>query len=240
MSSITLAELRAMVRELGDFEAATAFVDNDELDDRINDHLGLLYDKLCLVRGDQYFAESKDFATVAGQALYRFVEDMSIADFYRLVRVTANNGDRHVDVPTWEFADYAALKSAELHSVNALDSLRYRLMPEGIHVLPAPTDASVTFTMHYIPRRPTLRATSDEVPHGMHPHIRWAALGAAIDLVNKEEGDPSALVMVKNEVDALITQLAPSRDEGRPFRIANVSRDDMVSGTIPGVNDWYY
>lgn len=233
-----------MVREFADMEvdtaadAATHFVDNGELDRRINENCAQLYDLLCLTRGDQYYSGDATATTVTSQALYAWVADFSVTDFYRLIRVTVDDGTRYVDVRPWDYSDYARLKNAESAGVNSLESYRYRLKPTGLELLPQPTGTSHTITCHYVPNFVAMKVDSDTFD-GINGWERWAALGAAIDLVNKEEGDPSGLLAQRTQQEALIAKLAASRDEAHPMQIHDNAGDGVHQLNTLGFNDWY-
>ncbi len=218
----TLAQMRTNVRELADMEN-TGFVEDAEVDRRLNEALRQLYDKLIKARGEHYYSASASISTVAAQSLYTFASDFSAIDCYRLLRVLASDGSQVVDLPSFEWADLAELQSYGSSGGNSYHLWRYKLKPTGIELQPTP-QAARTLTLHYIPAMTELTNDSDTFD-GVNGWERWACLTAAIDLLIKEESDPSGLMAQRAMLEADIINLASSRDQARPERIQDTAQD---------------
>ena len=225
----TLSESRSTIRQLADMEtasASTAFVTDDEIDDRFNEHLRILRDTLLIAQGDSYFAKSTTTATVANQAAYSFEEDFGVDNLYRLLWVQVDNGTLYVDMPTWEYSELSELRTVEANGSPSLYDYRYRLLDTGIEVRPYPTVTTHTITIHYVPLFTPLKSDGDQVGVVMHPWVRYAELGAAIDLMAKEEADPTILVAQRSDIAVRINKLAGTRDMGRPAKVQDTRKDN--------------
>ena len=219
----TLTQMLAITRELADQENST-FVDDTELTARINEACSQLYDMLVQARGSEYYATSVTSATVASQALYTFVTSFSSTDVYRIVSVMIDDGSYYVSVPRFEYSELPALRTLESSLSASLWLYRYRAVPTGIELRPQPTTTGHTLTLHYIPTYTLLSSGSDTFD-GINGWEKWACLQAAIDCLNKEESDPSALMAQRGHIEQQIKQLAPGRDINRPQKVSDTRQD---------------
>ncbi len=230
----TLAEMRTSTRELSDMEGS-GFVEDAEVDRRLNEALRQLYDKLIKARGEHFYSTSASISTVVGQSLYTFASDFSNIDCYMLLRLLVSDGSQTVDVPSFEWSDLAALQSYGSSGGNSFHLWRYKLKPTGLELQPTP-QAARTLTLHYIPAMTELANDSDTFD-GVNGWERWACLTAAIDLLIKEESDPSGLMAQRAMIESDIINLASSRDQGRPESIQDTQRDHAWLYPLHR-NDW--
>ena len=230
MATITLSELRTLCRELADMEAATAsnhFVDDAELNRRINEACAELRDLLIELRAQQWFIAEHTIDLVVDQVTYTLP-----SDFYLLELVLASDGalataDEIVTVDPYEMTEEAGLRMWSVSSgASTVSHYRYRLIGDHIHILPVPQDATHDITLRYVPAYQEMASDLDTFtcPQGWW---KWAALKVAIDLLNKEESDTSGLAAQLGSLTQKIRALAPSRDHGRPPRIQDTRRDDV-------------
>ncbi len=222
----TLAQLRAMVRELADQEtsaASTAFVDTTELDARINEALKQLYNLLIAARGQEYYVTSTTWAAVADQ------EDYALpADFMRLLTVyVKDGGSRYETIPTWEMTERPDLLWRGAVGTTNIGEYRYRLQGANISFLPAPSTTSHTFYALYVPAMTELALDTDTFD-GVAGWEKWAALTAAIDLASKEEAVEHVQMLMAQRalIQSQIEQLGGERDAGRAPRIQDTRRDN--------------
>lgn len=215
-----------MVRELADQEtsaASTAFVDNTELDARINEALKQLYNLLIAARGQEYYVASVNWTAVAGQESYTLP-----ADFMRLLTVYARDGgSRYEAVPTWEMAERPDLLWRGSVGTTNIGEYRYRLQGGNISFLPTPSSTSHTFYALYVPAMTELVADTD-VFDGVAGWEKWAALTAAIDIASKEEAVEHVQMLMAQRalIQSQIDQLGGERDAARPPRIQDTRRDN--------------
>ncbi len=235
-STKTLAQMRAMVREHADQETTaptTAFVDDTELDARINEALKQLYNLFIQTRGQEYFHEDYTFTSEAGVNHYQLP-----CRFFRLMGVTVSDGTRHFQVPTWEYQELSELRSRESYGGStSIYEYRYRLQHDKLVIYPKPTGTEHTFTLDYVPEFDELVADGDTFD-GVNGWERWATLTAAIDIATKEENFElaQALMAIRAVIDAQIKDLAGERDQARAPRIQDTRKD----GGGHGWDAWFY
>lgn len=225
-ASRTLAQMRATVRQLADLENQTDWADDDELDERLNEWLQALYDKLISARGHEYYAKSTAVTLVGGTASYSLP-----SDFYELSAVIATDGSRYQDVHPWQSQELAGLLDFEqtVGSVTIYD-YHYRIQAAQLEIRPKPTATGHTLELRYIPSMTRLDADLDTFD-GVNGWERYACLGAAVDFMNKEESDSSSLQMELRRIEARIDKLAGSRDAGHPERIQDTRGDWSVGSS---------
>lgn len=220
---VSLLELRRRAREYADQETSDpsgAFVDDAELTRSINDGLAELYDLMVEVRGDLFFATTVDLTTVAGQTSYDLPDD-----FYSLTKVIASRSgsDQWCSVPLWGLDDYPYLLSMKAGSGNVL---RYRLQGTRLVLLPVPVSGETVRVM-YVPTFTPLVSDLDSVD-GVNGWADYAALSAAIDMMQKEESDPSVLLMKRNNIEARIRKMVTMRDDAEPEQVPDGRRDGIT------------
>lgn len=233
----TLAQLRAMARELADQETsaqATAFVDDAELNSRINEGCKRLYNLLIRTRGQPYYSKTTTVSTVDGTATYALP-----ADFYLLTNVVADDGSTFHQLPVWSPADRASLRRWEQSGGGtSVYHLRYRLMAGNLELRPAPKRV-YTVELTYVPTFTELTLDGDTFD-GINGWEKLAALYAAIDLANKEEADPAPLELERQRLELEVLQLAGSRDAGLPEEVQDVRRDWAGTWERWRRNNWHY
>tara|TARA_B100001778_G_scaffold330227_1_gene332366 strand:+ start:2180 stop:2911 length:732 start_codon:yes stop_codon:yes gene_type:complete len=236
----TLDDMRTRVRELANMEtqAASGFVTDDELRRRLNEALKHLYDMLIEARGQEYYLKQHTFALVSGQNDYNLP-----ADFYEGASVTATNNGYHYQLRTWEMQELAAMQSLSVQTSGSIYSLRYRFkgpdIPAGLNnnritIYPTPSQG-FTVNVWYIPAMTELVLGTDTF-NGVNGWEQWAVLTAAIDILNKEESDTSALMIERNMVETRIRKLAGNQDAGHASRITDV-RGDWLAWPL-WTNNW--
>lgn len=212
--------MRTIARQLSDTENQTDWVDDPELDERLNEWLQALYDKLIISRGHEYYSKTTTITLVKGTASY----DLP-SDFYQLSAAIASDGTSYVDVTPWQTQELARLMQLESGGGSgSLGRYRYRLLAGKVEVRPKPTVATHTLELRYVPAMTRLTMGPDTFD-GVNGWERYACLGAAIDLMNKEESDASALQLELARVGDRIEKLAANRDAGHPERIQDVRGD---------------
>lgn len=216
----TLAEMRTTARQLADATNQTDWVDDAELDERLNEWLQALYDKLITARGHEFYAATKAITLVSGTASY----DLP-ANFYHLSACIANDGSVYCDMYPWQPQELAQLLSAEGGGgATSLGNYRYRLQNAQIEIRPKPSVSGHSLELRYVPSMTRLKNANDTFD-GVNGWERYACLGVAIDLLNKEESDSGPLQLELTRIEARISALAGNRDAGHPHRIQDVRGD---------------
>lgn len=225
-STKTLANLRSRTRDLADMVTSTPadhFVQDAELDRAINASLKALYNKLIIARGDDYYVVIDSQATVAGQENYPLP-----SDFYQLVGIHASSdatGSDITDLPRFEHHERAELVRFQAGGGGSHPThWRYRLKPSDVELRPAPTFAGGVLQLHYIPAFVEL-VNSGDTFDGVNGWEEWACYTAAIDLLNREESDPSQLMAARALIDAQIDALAGQRDAANAPRVVDTRGD---------------
>jgi hypothetical protein len=225
---VALSTLRTQARQRADAEsssASTSFVPDSELNSYINNSLAELYDLIIEANGDEYYATAgTPFVTSSGVAAYSLP-----ADFYRMAGVDAAVGGGTVSLFPFPFAERNRYQDLTSPGWFRGARLYYRLKKEQIVFAPIP-DGGYTITLQYIPNPPILVANGDV----FNFHGGWeeyVIIDAAIKMLTKEESDVSVLLLEKQSLIGRIRAAAPSRDDGLPDVVGDVTRD---------YDDWLY
>ena len=225
MASVTLAEMRAMVRQFANQETAdptSSFVKTTtEMDGRINEHLQQLRDLLIEVQGHEWAKKTKTYTLVANRAEYGLP-----SDFDETMGVRLERGGNQVLLDPWDYHELADLESTIASDVW---SYRYRVIGGDLVVKPTPTVAD-TLHLDYLPGYSSLTAAGDkafDMPHGAW---RWAALGAAIDLSTKDRDDKHVGLLMARQaaMEGKLRKKASRRDRRAP-------RIRITSGGLPSL-----
>lgn len=236
-ANVTLGEMKTRTRELADMQTSSqsqAFVTDAELVRHLNRGIKQLYQKLIIARGDEYYAKSTTFPTVANQANYALP-----ADFMQLLMLAVTDGNVVVPVPKWTMKQWADLRYLENVTSNDLTLYRYRLVGPNVEVRPTPVTAGYTFTMYYLPAATTLALDSDTFD-GVNGWEDYACYNAAIDMLNKEESFEQAqsLLVQKQQLEDQINALAGARDASLPETVGDNMRDWWQPNNLYLRNDW--
>ena len=223
-ATVALSELRQRARELADMETsaqASAFVDDTELNRRINSALKRLYNKLVILRGDEYYGKSTTIDTIDGQATYPLP-----SDFFQLLHMSVSDGTREYALAKWNFKDWSALKWTENTQTSDASFYRYKLMGTSFEIRPKPATAAHTFTIYYLPAFVPLVKDGD-VFDGVNGWEDWACYTAAIAMLIKEESFEQANALERDRamIDDQINALAGNRDAGLPEVVGDNIRD---------------
>lgn len=224
-ANISLLDMRLRARELADMQTsnqAAAFVTDAELTNGVNRHLKQLYNLLIIARGDEYYAATTTFAIGGSNANLPLL----VPSFMALLALSATDGRRVVWVPKFNLKQWAALVYQQNTSKAELDDYRYRLMGSNLEIRPAVTNATHSFTLHYVPAFVPL-ALDGDVFDGVNGWEDWAIYGAAIDMLNKEESleQANGLMAQRAQLEQQISKLAGARDAGMPEVVGDTMRD---------------
>ena len=221
MESVTLAQLKTMVREAADM-VNSQFISDSELQRYIDMSYAELYDLLVSTYEDYYTKDPVVFQVTSGNT-YSLP-----ADFYKLVALDIGNGGSSSSWSTLRpFMIAERNKRSSLNRINFIGMLNiaYKLM--GQKIVFFPEDQAVgTYRMWYIPKRTPLLVDAD-VMDGVNGFHQYVVVDAAIKCLRKEESDTSHLDIEKEALIKRIEAMAPNRDAANTFRI-----QDIYAGTM--------
>jgi hypothetical protein len=190
------------------------FISVPRLVDYINAELSELYD-LLVGSYEDYFYDTIDVNLVNGTESYTLP-----ADLYKVRKVFFKEGtDRYV-------MRRMALDEIGLYpsdSRPARTHYKYRVMGQNLIVFPLP--GTGTLELWYIPNYTPLVNDGDTLALSV-PVQGWddfIVSGAAARCLVKEESDPSALLMAKEQARVRIIKAAADRDAGEPEAVIDVS-----------------
>lgn len=220
--------MRTRALQLADMEYSD-YIDTAELKDIVNEQCQALWDLLLASRGHEYYAEEKSFTTTASKSLYPLP-----GDFYQSTIFTIDDGNYVRNLETFEEQEIAQLKAYELATAQNFYNIKYRIRGSNVELRPTPQTTGWVVTVRYVPVMPRLVKNSDSFD-GINGWEKWAELGAAVEMLVKEESDPGPMKSEQARVEARIRALAPTRDAGRPARIVD-TRGDWAG--IELLDDW--
>lgn len=190
---VTRAILRARTRQRADVEN-DPHVSDPEVNDLVQEAVPRVWDILVGAAPPDYYSKEAAVTGVAGQIVYP-LSDIA-ADFYKLRRVWIDGGNgkrREVTI--------------------ARDDVRDMMQP------PAGGEAVI---VRYIPCAP-LFDDDDSTFDGINGWEELIVLEAAIDIVVKQERDPSALMAKRARDEERIRSMA-TRDVGSPQTIRRTAK----------------
>lgn len=227
----TLTGLITRVRQRANMENSQ-FVTDTEITNHLNSNsLPFLYDLLVSAYGEDYYAtitggSVPDITTVVGTASYAIP-----SDFYKLLRVDRNVNGIRIPMRRWRMTDKVLYDASISISWGSLIGMRifYKLIANNIQFHPIP-DVVTTIRLYYVPTCPVLVSLSDSFD-GVNGWEEIAVLRTAAYCLAKEESDTAFISQEMGEMVRRITDLASTRDEGNPERIADVQFLDQEYST---------
>ena len=216
--TFTVAELITRIRERSNTERSN-FVTDDEIIRYIDQAYTKLYD-LIVSKFENYYIAEHSFTTDGVNQFY----DLP-ADFYKLVGIdqlqnTSGSGDNALTVRPFNFNERNRYNNI-LFAVTAAAFYRYLIQGTKIKILPQPS-AGITFKMWHIPA-PAKITTSAQVIDGIAGWEEVVILTAAVQIMNKQELDSSALKREQLEAMDRVITMATERDAALPERVTDLS-----------------
>ena len=216
--TFTVSELITRVRERSNTERSN-FVTDDEIIRYIDQGYTKLYD-LIVSKFENYYISDYSFTTTGATQFFDLPND-----FYKMVGLDqfqnfSGSGENALTVRPFNFNERNRYNNI-LFAVTAAAFYRYLIQGSKIKILPAP-DAGITFKMWYVPA-PVKITTSAQTIDGVSGWEEVVILTAAIQVMNKQELDSSALKREQLEaIDRVIT-MATERDAALPERVTDLS-----------------
>lgn len=222
MSTLTLDQLRTIIRERSDNEVsatdnADPFVSDSELASYINNSIADLYDIVREANADERYTSESVFTTVSGTDSYALP-----ADFLALSGV-----DAEIAGFTYTLYKYPLGERNRFANLTAPGWIRgsrlfYRLRQNNIVFSPIP-DGLYTVTLLYVPEPVQLVAGADTITFP-NSWLELVIIDCVVKVLVKEETDVQALLMEKGRVEDRIRSAAPKRDDGTPQTVTDASR----------------
>lgn len=219
----TLDQLIATVRQRTNLENSS-FVTDGEIRDFLNEEWGELHSRLTSAEGQPHFVSITTIPVLQGTSLYSLP-----ADFWRLLRLTAEIDGIRRDMDPFQEAEAADLQNTQNFDALWTRGPRYRLQADNIEILPV--NRSFTMTMGYIGACPVLVGGADTVD-GFNGWEAVIIAGACALVREKEETDPAFFERRKDRLYVLIDAWASKRDASKPERVT-----DVTGGLAMGLSD---
>lgn len=224
----TLANMRTSAKQYADMDGSGVFTDA-MWNEWINRGAEDLWDILTRAGGADVFGKrGTPITIVAGTSDYSLP-----SDFHQLIGDWVSDS---VGVPKqrklgkWTHADEPDLRQISGNLYN----LRRRIMHNGtarvVSFLPVPSEGGL-WNYSYIPKMTALSDDGDTFD-GLNGWEEYVELVAAIKAKNKEETDPSGLLMDLNRIAAKIKANMDNMDQSDGDTIVDVERNSF------GVNRW--
>ena len=213
----------AASRELAD-QVNSDFISDAELTFRINQRIAQLYDMLCAADADRYAIAATLTSTSSSDPAQWFVELPD--DFYVLRGVDLNRGRSRYTLEPYALQERDLGGAQSQWPIGPFAAIRYRVAggtatsgDERLYFDRNP--GNQTYTIYYIPVPPVLVDPEDPF-NGFGGWEDWVIFKAAIDMMNKEESDSSALQAECMQIEQRIKHLATMRDMGSAPQVADV------------------
>lgn len=215
MASPTFADLRTRVRERANMENST-FVTDAELSRYINYSINQLRDKMIIMTGEEYFADTFLINLVSGTESYALP-----CDFYKIITCQLR-GDNNLYFPMKRF-EYSEVNDTKgpFYSSNA--DIRYRIRGDNLVVNPIQSIGGKVVRLVYVPVPQELFNDTDTL-NGFNGWDEYVVLLTAIKALQKEEQDVSDLKQELAVMDARMDKMMGSRDHSQPERVQDTSR----------------
>ncbi len=255
MTSRTVAQIKTAALQYADMENST-FVSTIELIERVNESNARLYGIIANAGiAENYFKAMLTLNTVPNNAFVD-VDKTSLEDpldIYQVVGVDAKFSDNN-----WQAVQQLQWQDRNLFQNmtgwNGTTGIRYRIHGMGsriadsgaavggiiskiqLELYPTPT-AVYPIRFHYIPCAPDLTSDFDIITYPNH-WVTWIALDVAIQLLNKEESDPRALMAERQRIELEIRNQAQSVDRGEVQRVRDTRSAKSGTSTFDPYFSW--
>lgn len=196
--TVTLAQIRAQAALRADMgtPTTTSFVTISEWNGYISNSYKELYDILVSAYGADYYAASPyQFTTDGTNGRFSLP-----ADFYKLLGVDIQIAGRFVSIDPFAFSD----RNRGGFGTN---------VPSG----------GQTVQVFYVPEPTSLASDADSLD-GISGWEEYVIVDAAIKAKDKEESDVSVLGAQKQALERRISEMAETRDVGKPYTVVDTAR----------------
>lgn len=216
MSTRTLTQLLAEVRQRADSTSDDSFITDAELTRYINQSAKELYDLLIQNQGQEYYLSRSTTNFVNGTDTYSLP-----ATFYKLLGVDINGSNGDVDSAKPYMLDERNAYLNYPWPYLSGEPVFYRISGANIEFIPMPGTSATSYTLLYIPAFVDLvfPDVGNTPFDGFNGWEEYVVVDAAMKMLEKEESDTSALAMRKALLVRRIESLSANRDAGAPERV---------------------
>lgn len=226
MRQVLRSQLTADVRFRGNFENAGDITDA-QIQRLCDQGAAALYDLVLEWQGQEHFATTFAFNTVAQQSLY-----ILPADFYQLLAVRiqidgfwrSQEPINRVDADIYLNTSTLAYPYVPGYRLQGLQSGVGQVPVDQIEMLPVPQGV-YPVQLEYVPNVSTFVSLGDVAYFFDNGWEEWVTADVVAKLLAREESDPSFWLGERANAEARIRALAGSRDRSRPERIIDVQRN---------------
>jgi hypothetical protein len=221
MSSITLAQIKLRARQKADMVNSN-FIEDPELLNYVNEAYFTWYDLVVAAFEDYYLGDPTEFTIAAGAP----GEFPLPVDFYKLAgmdkSISAGTQDRFYALTktTWRGRNQTE-NSFSYYGLRPTTT--YRIFKDKI-VLTPQDSANGSYKLWYIPVATPLVDDGDIVDT-YNGFENLLILDVAIKMLNKEESDPSILLMERARIEAKMQEMLVDRDINNGERIEEVDQE---------------
>lgn len=235
-NTVNVSDLITLSRQRANMEASQ-FVTDAEIVSLLDRGYKELYD-LLVQTYQEYFLTSTLVTLVAGTDNYPLP-----ADFYKLQGIdyiTQNSTNSRWTMRPFMFNERNQYQSSAYLFSFSNTNLRYLISGSNLKFRPIPIQSG-TIEVFYVPVPKTLTASSTPGPteqnsiDAVNGYDEYVILDAAVNMLNKEESDSTALRAMKEETTQRIIKSAADRDIGQPQRVTDVSSQNWL---FPFANFW--
>lgn len=204
--SKTRLQIRSNARQLADQENST-FITDSQANYWIDQALAGLWEMLVDADPDRYITSPYALATTPGTYVYALPADCYKVRALWHVRGT-NDRDRVEPIPLAEAPKYMTR-----HTTSIFGNERYYLRGDNVVFVSDP--AGEDYELLYIPA-PRLLASDVDTFDGIAGWENWIEYTVAMQMMDKEEADSSALFREREKIEARIKKSASNRDSAAP------------------------
>lgn len=233
---VTVSDLVTFSRQRANMEASQ-FVTDTEILSLLNRAYKELYD-LLVQTYQEYFLTSYTLTLIPGTDTYALP-----SDFYKLQGIDyitqAATNSRWTMRP-FMFNERNQYQASAYVYAFSNTNLRYILAGSNLKFRPVPIQSG-SCEVWYVPVPKTLTTATVPGPteqnsiDAVNGYDEYVILDTAINMLNKEESDSSALRALKEEAVQRITRSAADRDIGQPQRVTDVNAQNWL---YPFANFW--
>lgn len=216
----TREQIRDSARQLAD-QVGSTFVTDAAANFWIDQAVAELWDLLLAADPDRYLVTS-NVNTTQGTKGYALP-----ADFYKLRGVDLLVGSERYSLEPYQFAERNRYRAeAVAFPASEFSGVRYRVQRGGMtgstgEIRFEPDPGTNTYELHYL-QAPQLLTTDGATFDGVAGWEDWVVYTVAIQMMLKEESDPSGLMAERARIEQRINRMAADRDMGRAPRIQDV------------------
>lgn len=234
MATPTLTELISRVRQKADMENDGNFISDAEITHLLNDSIKMLWSILIDGTDGSLFSKNAPVLLKIGDNAYQLPND-----FYKLVDVAIYTGGTYLRAVQTDPQNYSQLTVQNYNGVSFTQYILQYNAAQGrfeLSIFPAPNETD-DIAVRYIPTAPSLSVGTDELALPSDWHM-WAVLDSAIQCLNKEESDPSALMGERQRREERIKDDIRSMGVARVKRIRKIGNPDAATSRflLPSIN----